>query len=465
MLIIGTPTAYAVDNRHIQHAIESMINNTNSNMNIGIKIVNSDTGEVYYQRNADRSYVPASNQKLFTAYTALVYLGEDFTYKTKILASTKTITDGVLEGDIVVKFSGAPDLRVGHLENMFASLRKKGVKQIKGDVYIDDFVFDSTQMGPGWMWDDAKYCFSSPIRASIINNNCVTLKVMPSEKPGAQVKILPAKRNAGVQFHNKAVTRAKNYKNCYLTLRSEHDNAYQLSGCLPVGSKGRSLSIALQNPQGYAQSIVKSLLRAQGIQLSGKIKIGKSTSSSQVMVEHQSKPVGELIKRQLKESDNLISEALLKKIGQLYFKGQGSWKTGSNAMEEIIEKHMDTDFVNTNLSDGSGLSRYNLVSPDQLVKLLVTARNNVAISEAFKAALPIAAVDGTLEHRMKENAARRRVYAKTGSMVGVISLSGYIETKSGKTLAFSILTNGVAGPLSKYRKLEDQICGYLVDNI
>lgn len=456
--------AYAGDSTQTQQAIDDIIAQVGMNINTGIEVKDADTGEIIYSRNADRSFVPASNQKLFTAYAALAYLGADYRYKTRFLTDNKQIEGGVLQGDLYLQFSGAPDFRVQDLDTMVAKLQKLGIGQIKGDVYVDDLAFDAVQMGPGWMWDDAKYCFSAPIRASILNGNCVTLKAVPSKSSGSRVKIMPAKRNAGVQFRNDAKTRLKNYKNCYLALRSAHDNTYQLSGCLPADSKGRSLSIALQDPHTYAQAILKSLLKNHHIKVNGKVKAGRAKAGSQELVQHQSKTVAKLVKIQLKESDNLISESLLKKIGQLYFRAQGSWRTGVKAIETILKKQMDMDFSHSVIADGGGLSRYNLVSPKQMVLLLTTAYKNSTLAPVFMDALPIGGVDGTLDYRMKGSAARR-VMAKTGSMVGVVSLSGYIKTQSNRTLVFSIITNGVPGSLSTYRKVEDQICDYLVVNI
>ncbi len=448
----------------IEQVIDDMIHQVGININTGIEVQDADTGEIIYRRNSDRSFVPASNQKLFTAFVALDYLGKDYRYKTRLLTDDEKINNGVLQGDLYLQFSGAPDFRVQHLDNMIEALQNKGIRQIKGNVYVDDFDFDAVQMGPGWMWDDARYCFSAPIRASIINGNCVTLKVVPSKKSGDQVKIMPAKRNNGVQFRNGAETRLKNYKNCYLTLRPDDNNQYQLSGCLPAGSKGRSLSIALQDPHIYAQAILKSLLKNHSIKISGKIKAGRTPKGATELAQHQSKTVAELVTIQLKESDNLISESLFKKIGRHYFNAQGSWRTGEKAIEGILKKRFDMDFSHSVIADGGGLSRYNLVSPQQIVLLLNAAYQDASLYPVFFDALPVAGVDGTLDYRMK-GLATRRVMAKTGSMVGVLSLSGYIKTLSGRNLIFSIMTNGVPGSLSTYRKVEDQICEYLVSTV
>ncbi len=157
--------------KQLQLQIEKILDKTNHNGNAGIVVASLDNKQILYQKNSKRFFVPASILKLFTAVTALQYLGPDYQFNTTILARNKNIKKGVLKSNLYIRFSGDPSLLRKDLVLMLKTLRKKGIRTIKGNVYIDDNIYDQDQYGPGWMWDELEMCYASPINAIKMNDN------------------------------------------------------------------------------------------------------------------------------------------------------------------------------------------------------------------------------------------------------------------------------------------------------
>lgn len=468
-LLTATST-FATPTDRIGQNIERLITSV-GNVNIGIYVYDMTTGQVLYERNSDRTFTPASNQKIFTAVAALSQLGPDYQFSTRLLATNKVINQGQLNADVYFQFSGDPSLRLRDLNSMITDLKAQGITHINGQLYIDTSIYENQGWAPGWAWNDTLYCFTAPTNASILNQNCLNIQIMPSSKVGTPITIVKNDASQAVTIINKATTQGNKHKGCYVGLHNtvitaNTHNTYILEGCLKIGAKKQTLSIPVSNPDEFAAKTVAQLLTKNGIQfnqmpLTGNLQNNKGTPV--VLAEHHSKALRELVKTMLKESDNLISDALFKKLGSTYY-SYGTWKTGEMAERKIFSTKPSIGMTNnTVIIDGSGHSRYNLVSPVQITRLLNYAYNNPKIATDFIQALPVAGTDGTLKYRMNE--IRGRVKAKTGTLDNVSSLSGYIKTNRGHTVIFSIIVNGVAPPLTKYRHLQDNICQYLVSAV
>ena len=447
-----------------QLSIDDMVSSANDQISIGVKIMDLSSKEVIYEKNAERTYTPASNQKVITAAAALLYLGSDYRFKTRLYTSEGTTDNGQFNGNVYLKFSGDPDLRIHHINELVEALTNQGINRINGDVHFDESAYGGKDLGPGWMWDDAQYCFSAPIGANILNQNCVGIRVKPGKKVGAPIVVQFSEANQYIKVINQAVTKSPDAKGCYVRLKTGHDNTYILRGCIRLNGPTQGLSVALENPDSFNKEVLKGLFKKQNIIVMGDFKRGRAKGKLTQVAEHKSQPLLHYVTEMLKESDNLISDSLFKKLGSAYFRGQGTWKTGAKAIRRILASKINLKPYNGVIADGSGLSRYNLVSPEQMVYLLDQVYQKTGVSSEFMAALPISGTDGTLSHRMSAPGYRGKVKAKTGTMANVTSLSGYVFTKQKKVLAFSIIVNGIPGSSRKYQNLEDQICQHLVQN-
>jgi len=216
---------------------------------------------------------------------------------------------------------------------------------------------------------------------------------------------------------------------------------------MPVGAQPRRLTIAIEDPAEYAATLLARLLRARGVDIRGLARarhFGDPTLSSAdrpaetILAERVGEPLAEEVRHVNKNSLNLHAELLLLLAARE--------RSGATSREDAVKFAADFyrgagiadgDVV---LSDGSGLSRRDLVTPRGIVQLL----NYAALQpwgEVYRASLPVAGIDGTLAERMKNTAAEGRIFAKTGTVEHVVALSGYATTAHGAHLTFSILGN------------------------
>ncbi len=432
--------------------------------NTGVSIQSLSTGRVLYQYNANRGFVPASTLKLFTGIAALDYLGPHFQFKTRFLTNPGAlIHNGVLTGNLYIKFSGDPYLTLDDLKDMLETLNEQHINRVQGNIVIDDTVIDRSTWPPGRVIDDRIFCYAAPVTATIINRNCFSLSVIPNRHL-LHPTVTKSNSNLGIVIDNQAVTKRLRQASYFLDLKpnTASKNHYTLRGYLSPKMGPLSFAVALQNPNLATYDIVAGLLRKYSIRYSNLV-YGKTPPLAKTLAENSSPELAFLIKNMLKKSDNLIADSLLKKLGEKYFSVQGSWKTGRNAVQAILANKTDIDFKHLMMVDGSGLSRNNMVTPNAFVKLLNFAYTQLPDSDLLFESLPRSGIDGTLKHRLG-GFTLGRIHAKTGSMHGISSLAGYVRTANNQILAFSILINDpVPGKNNQggYRLLENRICEFL----
>ncbi len=430
---------------------------------VGVKVIDLKNNAVLAAMNDQKLFMPASNMKLLTAVAAVIQLGKDYRYTTSILATNKRIEKGVLRGNVYFNFSGDPSLDKRDLYQLIASLRKQGISKIDGNIYIVANSFGPKFYGPGWMWDDENTCFSAPVSSIILDHNCFNAEVRPSPKLGHVANIFSHQPQTLIKFINNTTTTAHYNRDCALDLKASLANHYTLSGCMPQAQKRRYLSIAIKNPILYGKELIKLYLKDNRIAISGKVISGSLKPNLIELAAHQSKPLAVLLKKMLKESDNLYADAFFKTIGTDYFKTTGTWQNSRKAVEAILAKNAGLNFKHINIFDGAGGSRYDFISPDDFIKLLTAIYHNPDLRETVIPALPIAGEDGTLIGRLYRKLYIGRVRAKTGTMRSVSTLSGYITTNRNNVLAFSIMVNGFTSKARRYQHIEDKICQLLID--
>lgn len=432
--------------------------------NTGVSIQSLSTGRVLYQYNANQGFVPASTLKLFTGIAALDYLGPHFQFKTRFLINSGArIHNGVLTGNLYIKFSGDPYLTLDDLKDMLETLNEQHINRIQGNIVIDDTVIDRSTWPPGRVIDDRIFCYAAPVTATIINRNCFSLSVKPNQHL-LHPTVTKSNSNLGIVIDNQAITKRLRQGSYSLDLKPNavSKNHYTLKGYLSPKMGPLSFAVALQNPNLATYDILAGLLRKYSIRYSNLV-YGKTPPLARILAENSSPELAFLIKNMLKKSDNLIADSLLKKLGEQYFSVQGSWKTGRNAVQAILANKTSIDFKQLVMVDGSGLSRNNIVTPNAFVKLLNFAYTQLPDSDLLFESLPRSGIDGTLKHRLG-GSALGRIHAKTGSMHGISSLAGYVRTANNQVLAFSILINDpVHGKNNQggYRLLENRICEFL----
>lgn len=447
-----------------EDGIAQIVNRFNGQDKVGIIIKSLDSDQIIYQHNATEKFNPASTLKLFTAVAALDYLGPDFTFSTQLLTDTPANPiNGVLAGNLYIKFSGDPYLTTEALKKMIHALTAQGIHNIQGNIIIDDNALDRSPWPTGRIPTDKTFCYAAPVTATIIDRNCFSFNVGPSRK--STLAAVSVNNLGNILISNQISMKHSKGQSCGLDLKpvDEADNSYVLKGCLSSRSQPMAIAVALLNPNLATSSILAHLFKNAGISYQ-KIIYDKTQPNTRILVENTSPTLDVLLNRMLKKSDNLIADSLFKKLGAIYFSGQGSWLTGSQAVQAILAK-TNIDFQNAIILDGSGLSRENAVTPNDFIKLLTFAHTKMPNNDLFYEALPRSGLDGTLKHRLG-GAALNRIHAKTGTMHGISGLAGYIRTANNKPLAFAILINENT-PINKqwsYHLLEDRICQFLAQS-
>ncbi len=446
----------------LRDEINALLAKVGEDLNIGIVVKEINSGKSLYERNPNRYFMPASNEKLFTALAALHYLGTNFTYPTRLFIDPDSIEKEVLRGNIYFQFNGDPTLSLEHLEELINPLVTRGIKKVTGRIVLDDTLFDQMSQSPGTSWDDRYFCWGAPVHAAIINNNCVSAQIKPTIK-GQLAQIELPYYPQSMRFINQIITQSKQKKDCMIKIKTSHQ-AYRLEGCINENAPPRKIVMAIDNPRYNSQLMIAYLLKKKKIHTFSKPQFGKLGKNLSLLAEHKSAPLPDLITKMLKDSDNTIADSLFKTLGALYARSMGSYSHGSNAVRTFLNKSMQFNFPNSTLIDGSGGSRYDFVTPQQIVRLLefITTAPTASYFINF---LPVSGVDGTLKDRMKDPSLAGKVYAKTGSMTGVSSLAGILETRSRRRLLFSIMINGFVDSSKKYKELEDNLCKLLVDHI
>lgn len=438
----------------LTNAMDQAINSIDPNLSIGVAVKSMKTGQVLYTRNPHQLFVPASVLKVFTAEAALLYLGSDYKFQTSFYTDAKNITNGVLYGNLYLVHSGDPTLTFMDLSDLMVALKARQIQQIDGNVYIDTSAYDQVDYGPGWIWDDKRYCYAAPISASIINHNCLSFSIAPAKSTGQTASIVESPRYFYSGFQNSVVTKGNSHS-CSIRLGTNADSSISVTGCMPRGRYAQGVSTVISDVVQYNKALMRSLFRRSGVQVNGTIMAGAAPANLPILVTHESKPLSTLITEMLKKSDNIIAGSIFKKLGETYSKQPGSWENGSVAVTKILEQKANVNSSNMNVLDGSGLSRYNQITPAQMLQVLDYAYHNTTINHDFIFALPIAGIDGTLKHRLGNVA--RRVRAKTGTMTGVNALAGYAIAHNKEELAFVIIVNGHTGMGWQYKELEDRL--------
>jgi D-alanyl-D-alanine carboxypeptidase/D-alanyl-D-alanine-endopeptidase (penicillin-binding protein 4) len=428
----------------------------------GLLIADAGTGQVLFERNADQYFVPASNMKLFTTALALAKLGPDYRFRTTLESLAEPTSDGTLAGPLYLVGRGDPNLSNrkfpfvlkeefdGPSEKAVAELAdaivKKGVKQISGDIVGDDSYFPRERYPNGWEIDDMVWEYGAAISAIVLDDNTVQLMLTPGEKAGERVDAMVSPTAPEFTVDNQVVTAAVGAKPDLTLKREPGSNVVIVLGTLPAKSNPRKLTLAIQEPALHAAAMLKRLLEDRGIQVSGRARQlslppGPPEGEMRVVLaEHLSIPLGESLKLVNKISQNLHTEVLLRTAARQ----AGAWAAPEDLPNFAASFYATAgippgDVVQT---DGSGLSRHDLVTPRAVVALLLYAQKQPWFRAYFES-LPVAGIDGTLEDRMKNSIAVGRLHAKTGSVEHVRTRSGYAELPSGRRLVFSFLSNNM----------------------
>lgn len=436
-----------------------------SNAHWGVVIQSLETGEYLYKKNEDKLFMPASNMKLFTTSSALSLLGSDYKFKTGIY-SRGSLDGSTLKGDIIIKGSGDPTLSGRFFNNDMLklfndwadSLLKRGIDEISGNIIGDDNAFDDNGFGRGWSWDYESDWYAAPSGALSFNENCVDIIIAADKNNNSKVTIIPDTKYTTV-INNVSVVDYDSSTSISV-FRERNTNVITVEGTIKQNDSIKTYC-TVNNPTQFTVVVLKNVLEEKGIKVSGypmdidDMSAGVDYNSTKLLFTYTSPELKELVRVVNKNSNNFYAEQLLKTIG-LESEKYGSIETGSEAAMSAFE---DMGIVpnSLNIADGSGLSRSNLITPNQVVSILKYMYNSKNFT-SFYNSLPIAGVDGTISRRMKNTAAENNVRAKTGYIGNVRSLSGYVYTANNEPIVFSMIANNFLVPVKLAENIQDLVC-------
>ncbi len=434
--------------------------------NVGIKIVSLKTGRVLYQRNAYKLFHPASNMKLLTTAAALHYLGPEFTLNTVLATDTTAqIMDSVLIGNVYLKGYGNPQLDIEDLDWMAQELKRVGINRIKGNLVCDASYFDTLRWPAGWMWDDQNSLDFVSVRALAVHNNIVEVTVWPGKQAGDTLQYSVFPPTALLTFSNTGRTVADSVEEEVVAEREWQwpANRVTIRGEMAVGAAPQTFEVDVLHPHLFVGDLFRQALQRAGIDFNGTVREGIAPDSARLLVVHHSEPLSVVALHTNKPSNNLSAEMLCKTVGAEVYGVPGTWNKGLRAIRTYLDS-LGIDSTTYEIVDGSGVSRYNLLYPDMLVRLLMGVEKEFEIAPEFEASLPIAGVDGSLQQRMNGTPAEGVLRAKTGTLSGVSALSGYTETADGERLVFSIMMQHYVIPARYIRGIQDKI-GALISGV
>jgi serine-type D-Ala-D-Ala carboxypeptidase/endopeptidase (penicillin-binding protein 4) len=407
------------------------------------------TGETLYALNQNKLMMPASNMKIVTLAAAVDRLGWDYTYTTRFLAAG-SIDAGVLNGDVLVIGSGDPSFGFADgsadaaLDACAGKLKGLGVRAIAGRIVGDDNAFDDDGLGFGWSWDDLPDDYAAAVGALQFNENSARLTVTPGPAAGDIAAVGVEPPGTGLTIDNRLQTGLEGSPLAIQARRLPGSSRLELRGSMPLGSAPAIRTVSVDNPTQFLVNTVRRGLIARGIDVRGaaididEIDDRPSRDRAIELISHRSPPLSTLALRLMKASQNLYAETLLKTIGAA---NGAPTALGGRTVAEAALQRWGVGADGMILRDGSGLSRYDYVTPEALVIILSHIAADERLRAPFEASLPVAGRDGTLVNQLKGTPAEGRVRAKTGSMSNVRALSGYATTIAGEPMVFSIIAN------------------------
>ncbi len=408
---------------------------------VGVYVYSLDERKEVFSYNAEKLLLPASNLKLVTLYAALSLLGPAMRFETDFLMDA--------EGNLYFVGGGDPSLSYQDLCIEAERLHAKGIKKIM-DIIVCDTLFDTTGWGPGWMWDEGPFPYAAKVSALSLNRNAVEVWLRPCND---SICVYSIPRTDFVDF---TIERLDSIKTIKITRTFDGKNHIHIT--LPPNfelAEPLVYYVSVEKPDLFAGYALKSALEKAKISVLGTVRRGAPDSTATCVLRHLSPPLYQILCDMGKFSLNLYSEVLLKYLGAAFEGPPGTWEKGIKVVKKFLAQH-DLDTLYNRIVDGSGLSRYNLVSPKFLVQLLIKIYDDFSIMPEFLSALPVAGRDGTLAFRLVHSPLSNKVRAKTGTMTGVSALSGYLQTASGELLAFSVIVNNYLCESKNVKEFEDR---------
>ncbi|MBV8601063.1 MAG: D-alanyl-D-alanine carboxypeptidase/D-alanyl-D-alanine-endopeptidase, partial [Candidatus Eremiobacteraeota bacterium] len=411
----------------LQHDVDAIVDGspTLKGAHSGILAVETATGRVLYARATDDAFMPASTMKVLTGSAALALLGPSFTFKTRVALAD--------DNRLILSGGGDALLRAADLDAAAAAVAAAGITSVAG-LAADDGYFDRRPYPDGWVWDDFPFYFAPVVSAVCLEDNVLHAVITPAS-PGAPPAVALAPTSS-LATENRATTGPPGSKD---TLDVDRDGSTILFvGSIPANAKPEKLDAAVPDPPAYALDVFARALAAHGVSVAVDTLRPPPTGSAagaRILWTHESAPLARYLHDFWFPSDNLVGELLLKSLGVARSGVPGTSEHGA-ALENEWLRSLGIDPLRLDVTDGSGLSIYDRLSPRVLVRLLQYDWNGPN-RDAVLDALPVIDFNGT--------AASMRVFAKTGTRRYARGLAGYLRPHGHGAITFALMVDDWMG--------------------
>ena len=407
---------------------------------VGLIVADTVRGSMLYSQNPDQEFMPASNFKLLVGSAALNALGPGFSYTTTVAADAAP-QNGAIAGDIYLRGGGDALLSAKDLGDAAAAVAAQGVKSISGALITDASHYDSQRWGYGWSWDDFPYYYAPVVTALELEDGVVHVYFSPGANAGAPANLRVEPQSDSFTIANLLMTGPPKSKDTSEIVRPwDQPRTVEITGSYPLDAKeSGDVHPSVPDPESYAGSVLARSLAAGGIAVTGALRSGVTPAGATILWTHHSEPLPQLLADFWYPSDNLMGEMLLKELG-VHFKGEPGSDENGGALERQYLTSIGVDPATVSISDGSGLSQYDRITPRDFLKILQSDWSGPNRDVVLNA-LPVAGVRGSLKSSYKGTAAEKMVFAKTGSINHVRTISGFIQTKTHGPVTFSFLIN------------------------
>lgn len=406
---------------------------------VGVHVSALETGQLLLEHNADQLMVPASNQKLLTAAAVLAHWGPTQRFETPVYVEGPIDPGGVLDGTLWIEGRGDPSLVSESLWKLAEEIRLRGITQVRGGIAVDASYFDGQRFHPDWEPVSSR-AYHAPTAAFAVNYSSFRVDVRAAARIGAPaiVRVAPFTAYLRVRSSVLTIARAGPLQLSVERLADGSGERVLLGGVFPLGGTPKTYWRAVALPERYAASLLRTQLESQGVRVFGPIRLGRLPESARELLRFVGEPLGPIVRKLDKFSNNFIAEQLIKALGADLYGPPGSWEKGIRALRAHLAS-IGIDGQRLRVADGSGLSPRNRISASVLAHVFRDAVLRFGSGPEFIASLPLGGLDGTLQDRMSP--APIPVRAKTGHLRHVSSLSGLLPRGDGH-LVFSVLVNG-----------------------
>jgi len=459
-LLFFIPASHAepAKNQAFHRAVENMLAHPClKKKNYGVEIYSLDRREILYEVRKGQLFIPASNLKLITTAAALERLGPDYRFPTRLFTSGKLRGD-ILYGDLYIKGYGDPKLVTEQMWLLVNELENLPLKKIVGNIIADDSFFDTLLHVKTWKQSGGSEAYNAPLGALSFNFNTVTVYVSPGERPSEPPRVIIEPETKYLKVNNQARTlpRGKRGRLAVNRMdRGDYDEITIKRGISTSRPRARYF-VNITDPTKYSVSVFKEYLARVGIQVVGKTFRGKVPKGAKLMINHKSEPLALALRGLNKFSNNFVAEQIVKTLAAEKFGPPGTTENGLKVIHEYM-RSLGVAQDRFTIVDGSGLSRQNRVTPNQIIRVLEHVSQDLSIFPEFISALGVMGVDGNVRKRMNGVEESQKARVKTGTLNSVSSLSGYFQSRDGERFAFSILMNDLKCRNGQALNIQDRI--------